>query len=195
MSKNVFSVIEKKITEKRDNQLIQDTLSGNSKSFDKLISLYRSRITALGMSFFKNTTDTDDFVQEVFVKIYTSLSQFRAESSFATWITRIAYNMAVNTINRRKEYAAIPEDAILTDPDYTPEQKQIRSITIDAVHEAMQELPEHYAMCIELYFFYDTPYDEIARITKFPVNTIKSHIFRAKKILKEKLRGYYEKDM
>ena len=59
------------------------------------------------MGFFKNEVDTDDFVQEVFIKVYTKLSTFRGDSLFSTWLMRIAYNTAVNSVNRRKEYASL----------------------------------------------------------------------------------------
>ena len=69
---------------------------------------------------------------------------------------------------------------------------QIRKVTGQAIREAIKELPEQYAICLDMYFFYDVPHAEISNITGLPVNTIKSHIFRAKKILKEKLeeRGF-----
>ena len=69
----------------------------------------------------------------------------------------------------------------------SPEEQQIRKITKLAIKEAINELPEKYAVCIDMYFSYDIPYAEISEMTGYPLNTIKSHIFRAKKILKDKL--------
>lgn len=184
--------IEHIIAEKRDASLVKTTLEGDAKSFARLVSLYKARITALGMSFFKNAADAEDFVQEVFIKVYTNLSQFRGDSLFSTWITRIAYNTAINSINRRKEYLPIADESTLSDPGLTPEESEIRRRTVEAVRDAIKELPQKYAVCLELYFFYDIPYEEISVITDYPVNTIKSHIFRAKKILRGKLRGFYD---
>ena len=184
--------LEALIIKRRDNALIKATLSGDSKAFSKLISYYKKRIRALGMSFFKNETDTEDFEQEVFIKAYTSLPNFRGESTFSTWLTSIAYNTAVNAKNRRKEYLPISDEENIEDKNLTPEKNQIRKATVLAVREAVKDLPEKFALCVELYFFYDNSHAEISEITGLPVNTIKSHIFRAKKILREKLRGYYE---
>lgn len=181
------------LAEKRDQLLVKETLAGESRSFARLMEQYKKRLTALGMSFFKNTTDTDDFVQEVFIKVYRNLSKFKGDSAFSTWLTRVAYNTAVNAVNRRKEYAPLADEEGIVDSNLTPEEKEIRRLTMEAVHEAVAELPEKYAVCLELYFFYDIPYDEISVITAYPVNTIKSHIFRAKSILREKLRGFYER--
>ena len=82
--------LEQSLIRLRDSALIKSTVSGNQKSFSKLISYYKKRIQTLGMSFFKNEADTDDFMQEVFIKAYQNLSNFRGESSFPTWLTSIA---------------------------------------------------------------------------------------------------------
>lgn len=187
--------IEQIFIKKRDNSLVKAALAGDEKSFAKLVSLYKKRIESLGMSFFKNKSDTDDFVQEVFLKVFTSLKNFQMKSSFSTWLTSIAFNTAVNTKNRRKEFLPLSDarQEMIQDKDFSPEKKEIRRITAAAVNEAVKNLPEIYALCIELYFYHDFPHAEISRITGLPVNTIKSHIFRAKKILKEKLKEFYDK--
>jgi RNA polymerase sigma-70 factor (ECF subfamily) len=179
------------MTQRLDELLVEQTLAGDSSAFEKIVRMYQKRITALGMGFFKNIVDTEDFVQEVFVKLYAKLSSFRGESRFSTWFTRIAYNTAINAINRRKEYESIACDEILSDKHRGPEEEQIRKITGEAVREAVKELPAPYMACLDLFFFHDMPYKEISVVTGLPVNTIKSHIFRAKKILRDKLVNFY----
>ena len=184
--------LEQALIKKRDTNLIKASLTGNKKSFSKLISHYEKRVRILGMSFFKNEADCDDFVQEVFIKAFVNLSQFRGESSFPTWLTRIAYNTAVNSRKRRKEYQPISDEEKIEDTGLSPEKAEIKKITMLAVREAVKDLPEKFKICVELYFFYDNTHAQISKITGEGINTIKSHIFRAKKILREKLRGYYE---
>jgi RNA polymerase sigma-70 factor (ECF subfamily) len=184
--------LEQLLIKKRDESLIKSTLQGNKKSFSKLVSHYEKRVIALGMSFFKNETDTEDFKQEVFLKAFKNLGNFKGDSSFPTWLTSIAYNTAINTKERRKEYLPISDEEKIEDKDLTPEKNQIKIATALAVREAVKDLPEKYKICVELYFFYDNSHAEISKITGEPINTIKSHIFRAKKILREKLRGLYE---
>ena len=179
--------IETKLLIKRDCRLIKETLKGDSRAFAMLMSLYKKRVEMLGMSFFKNHSDTEDFVQEVFLRAYTKLSTYKGNSLFSTWITRVAYNIAINSVNRRKDYVALTEENSPPDSDLTPEEKQIQKATFEAVHAAIEELPERFAICLDLYFFYDIPYQEISEITEIPVNTIKSHIFRAKQLLRDKL--------
>jgi RNA polymerase sigma-70 factor (ECF subfamily) len=178
-------------TRKLDELLVEQTLSGDPSAFAEIVRLYQRRITALGMGFFKNLADTEDFVQEVFIKLYTKLSSFRGEAKFSTWFTRIAYNVAINSVNRRKEYGSISDEQILCYPSRGPEEEQIRRISGEALREAIKELPAEYAVCVDLYFFHDMPYREIGVITDLPVNTIKSHVFRAKKLLRDKLVDFY----
>lgn len=167
--------------------LVRSAINGNETAFAELIKLNHRRITALGMSFFKNQTDTEDFVQDVFIKAYTKLETFRGDSLFSTWLTRLAYTTALNSIKRRKEYLPLADENILYDTDLTPEEKEVKRITIETVRESVKELPDKLAVCLDLYFFYDMSYTEICDVTEMPMNTVKSNIFRAKKLLKEKL--------
>ena len=143
----------------------------------------------MGMSFFRNAEDASDFTQEVFLKTFRNLSRFEGRSRFSTWLYKIAYNTAINSITRKKEYHSLVEDETVSDND-TPERGVLRGLARDAVLEAITELPERFRVCVDLFFFYDRSYQEIEAITGYPVNTIKSHVFRAKKILREKLSSY-----
>lgn len=151
------------------------------------MTYYKTRVFYFGKSFFHNDEDSEDFVQDVFLKVYTHLDTFKNQSSFSTWLMKVAYSIAVNAINRRKEYLPLAEDFPIIDADYTPEEKQVRARTIEAIQEAVKELPSQYAICIEMYFYYNLPYKEISEMTGVPLGTVKSNIFRAKSILKEKL--------
>ena len=172
-----------------DALLIKEILSGNSGSFAVLAGRYKRRLMALGYGFFRNTDDAEDFVQDVLVKVYVSLSSFRGDARFSTWLMRIAYNTAVNSVKRRREYACLAEDFDLPDTSAGPEEKHLRSMTLEVIRDALAELPERYRICVDLYFFYDMAHAEISEVTGLPVNTIKSHVFRAKKVLRERLES------
>lgn len=183
---------ENKIILQRDRNLIKSALKGDSESFGCLMSLYYNRVFAVGRRFFQNQEDSKDFTQEVFIKVFKNLSSFRGESSFATWITKIAFTTAMNEKMRGKDTVDIPENMEFPSKMKSPEELQIFSLTREAVLEAMKDLPENYLICLEFYFFHDFSYEEISVMTGFPVNTIKSHIFRAKKILRRKLKDFYQ---
>jgi RNA polymerase sigma-70 factor (ECF subfamily) len=170
-----------------DAVLVEKVLNGEDSFYRMLVERYEKQVYSLGMSFFHNPGDSEDFTQEVFVKAFRSLGQFEGRSRFSTWLYRIAYNSAINKAQRRTEYAGLAENAEAVF-GLTPEEESVRAAVREAVREAVNDLPEKYRVCIDLFFFYDCSYYEISTITGDPVNTIKSHIFRAKKILREKLR-------
>ena len=154
------------------------------------MTLHQRRVEIMGYSFFHNKADVDDFVQDVFIKVFNNLSSFRHESKFSTWLTRIAYTTAVNTKKRTRENEDISDESQIESAYLSPEEQEIKRITAKAVKQAMENLPQQYYSCLNLYFFQDMSYNEIAEITDIPVNTIKSHIFRAKKILQQKLKEF-----
>ena len=174
-----------------DRTIIAQIVSGQKELFRLLIKRHEQAVYGMGMSFFRNTEDASDFTQEVFLKVFRNLSHFEGRSRFSTWLYKIAYNTAINNFTRKKDYHSLAEEEIVSDYD-TPERKMLRELARDAVLEAMAGLPERFRVCVDLFFFYDRSYQEIEAITGYPVNTIKSHVFRAKKILRGKLEAYAE---
>ena len=86
--------------------------AGERELFRLFIERYQQKVHALGLSFFHNREDAADFTQDVFIRAYRSLGSFRGHARFSTWLYRIAYNTAVNNINRRKEYHSLAEEPI-----------------------------------------------------------------------------------
>ena len=177
----------------QDRLLCKAVLAGNTEAFSLIASKYQKRVYSLGMSFFKNHDDSEDFVQDIMLKTFSALPKFRGESSFSTWLMRIAYNSAINSVKRKREFVSAFDDFEIKTNDLTPEERQIQNCVKNSIRWAVSSLPEKYRICIDLYFFYDMPYADIESVTGIPVNTIKSHIFRSKKILKTELehQGIY----
>jgi len=171
-----------------DEFIVSQITSGQKDLFRLLVRRYSRPVYGMGMSFFRNAEDASDFAQEVFLKVYRSLPRFEGRSRFSTWLYKIAYNTAINGVSRRAEFCSLAEVDSEVDGD-TPERQAIRNAARDAVLVSLRELPERYRVCVDLSFFYDCSYREIEMITGFPVNTVKSHVFRAKKLLREKLSG------
>lgn len=172
----------------RDYEVCKAVLNGNTQAFAVLAAQYQKRVYMLGLSFFDNTDDCEDFVQDVMLKAYSALGTFRAEAPFATWLMRIAYNTAVNSVKKRRSYTSLADGTEIEYRGDNPEEKHLNECIILSVREAVNSLPDSYRLCIDLYFFYDMSYTDIAAVTELPLNTIKSHIFRAKKILREYLK-------
>ncbi len=171
----------------QDKHLCKAILNGRTEYFSILVAKYQKRIYSLGISFFKNHDDAEDFVQDVMLKAFAALPKFRNEAAFSTWLMRIAYNSAINSINRKREFVSAFEDFEITSTELSPEERHMQECIKNSIQKAINDLPEKYRICIDLYFFYQMPYADIEMITKIPINTIKSHIFRSKKILKAEL--------
>jgi RNA polymerase sigma-70 factor (ECF subfamily) len=174
-----------------DQKIVIRIVSGQKDLFRILVHRHEQAVYGMGISFFRNTEDAADFTQEVFLKAYHNLSAFEGRSRFSTWLYKIAYNTAINGVSRRKEYRSLAEEEVVPDR-HTPEYALLRTAAAEAVIAAVKELPDKYRICVDLFFFYDRSYQEITLITGYPVNTIKSHIFRAKKMLRQKLAAYAE---
>jgi len=172
-----------------DRLIVSQIVSGQKDLFRLLVRRHERAVYGMGISFFRNSDDASDFTQEVFLKAYRSLSNFEGRSRFSTWLYKIAYNTALNEVNRKKEYLSLADenmDKLINSGD-TPDKLALRNAAKEAVKAAVKELPERFGLCIDLFFFYDRSYKEIETITGIPVNTIKSHVFRAKILLREKL--------
>ena len=169
-----------------DFAIVEQVISGEKELFRLLIKRHERAVYGMGMSFFHNAEDASDFTQEVFLKVFRFLSGFKGQSRFSTWLYKIAYNTAISSIYRKKDYQSLAENEITPDNN-TPERQLLRSFARDAILNAVGDLPERFRICVDLFFFYHRSYQEIEAITGFPVNTVKSHVFRAKKLLREKL--------
>ncbi len=171
-----------------DERIVALVLRGETALFRELVVRHQGRVHFTGMRFFRNEDDARDFTQEVFVKAYTALGSFRGESKFGSWLLRIAFNHAVNQKRTARETAGIESDR-LASAYPGPEAQSLRAEVMEAISSALASLPEKYRICIDFFFFLGLSYGEIGDITGFPVNTIKSHVFRAKQMLRDALRG------
>ena len=175
-----------------DERIIRQILDGNVEKFRVIIERYQAHIYSIGMRFFKNNDDANDFVQDVFIKVYNELGTFKGKAQFRSWLIKIAYNFGINKINARKIDNVVFEESVSGWP--TPEQDHIKDETINLLRNAVNTLPEQYRICVDLYFYMGMKYSEIEGVTGYPVNTIKSNVLRAKHILRDRLRGSIAED-
>ena len=177
-----------------DQLIVSQIVAGQKDLFRLLVRQHEKAVYGMGINFFRNPQDASDFTQEVFLKAYRSLSGFEGRSRFSTWLYKIAYNTAINEVNRKKDYHSLAEedaDKYVISGD-TPERAALRNAAKEAVRMAVKELPERFRVCVDLFFFYDRSFKEIEAITGIPVNTIKSHVYRAKVLLRKKLELFAE---
>lgn len=181
-----------------DLTLVEETLTGNQLSFQLLVERYQDRIFGLARHYTKSTVEVEDIVQDTFIKAYRRLETFQRQSSFSTWLYRIAVNTALDFLKRagRNPVRAV-EDPELTGslgatasgrpsiaaPDASLEREEIASIT----REALEELPEIFRTVLVLREFEEMAYQDMADLLGISIGTVESRLFRARARFKDAL--------
>jgi len=183
----------------QDQELIAELREGSERAFASLVSLYERPIYNFVYRLVDDPADAPDVTQEVFLKVYRSIGEFRAESSLKTWIYRIAVNEALNLRrwfwrHRRGEVSldARPEGSpavadLLADPEETQYERVLRNEQIEAVQKALAQVKESFRTAVVMRDIQGLSYEEIAEILEISLGTVKSRILRGREELRRKL--------
>jgi RNA polymerase sigma-70 factor (ECF subfamily) len=185
-----------------DHELIAAIRDGDEAAFQEIVRRYRNPITNFIYRMLDDYERSAELTQETFIRVYTSASRYQANYSFSTYIYRIATNLAISELRRRKRRKLVSlfspftnddGEAIEIDPpDTNPLQDQslIEAERRRAVARAITSLPEKYRAAIVLRDVEGLSYDRIAEVLKLSEGTVKSRINRARNLLKEKLSAF-----
>jgi RNA polymerase sigma-70 factor (ECF subfamily) len=181
-------------TKLNEQELITKARNGDSEAFREIVNQNESRVAATVIGMLGHTTESEDVGQETFVRFYQSLNRFRGESSIGTYLTRIAINLSLNEIRRRKRrrhlYFIKNENAIENIPD-TKDLKDQRE-TNALVQWGLQKLPPKFRSVIVLRLIDGYSTEETAKILGLPVGTVLSRLARAQMKLKEILISVFK---
>ncbi|HZV13361.1 MAG TPA: sigma-70 family RNA polymerase sigma factor [Candidatus Kapabacteria bacterium] len=175
-----------------DNAIIQRILAGNVHAYAELVNRHKARGMTLAMRMLNNREDAEEALQDAFVRAFRALPKFEMKSSFATWFYRIVFNVCSSALQKRGEtfvisledeeeglaFAVPPSDS---SPDVHAESAEFNRI----VGEEIGRLPAAYRAVVTLFFVQDMSYDEIVEVTGMPLGTVKTHLFRARVLLRE----------
>lgn len=176
-----------------DGQLIVDAVGGRADGFEELVRRYQRPITSYVFRMLGDYESALDVTQEVFIKVYNSLSKYSPEYKFSTWLYRIAHNAAIDHM-RRNSITAHSLEAENADGSYqiqiessgpTPEQDHERSEWRTEIEAVVRCLPPAYRDLILLRHSRDLSYDEIADVTGLPLGTVKNRLFRAREMMRQ----------
>jgi RNA polymerase sigma-70 factor (ECF subfamily) len=171
-----------------EKKLVQQVLSGDRKAFERLVRQYEALVLHIVNPMIGNLADREDLCQEVFIKVYQCLNGFEFRSRLSTWIGTIAWNACVNFLQKKRDvpvgdlFAA--DETLSADSPPTPEDLLIKKQEAKHLTAAIEQLPAVQKTVLLLFHHDDLSLDEIAQILSIPVNTVKSHLFRARKNLK-----------
>ena len=176
-----------------DGELVKSVLAGRENDFEELVRRYQRPIAAYVYRMVGDYDVALDLTQEVFIKVYASLSRYRSEFKFSTWIYKIAHNAAIDHLRRHatREAVANSEDSraegTVESRRLSPEQESERSERCSEIEEVVQLLPAPYRELILLRHAQDLSYEEIAEVTGLPLGTVKNRLFRARETMREHL--------
>lgn len=175
------------MVDKTDIELVNEFKNGNTSAFDEIVRRYQKKVYSLARKILTNHDDADDVAQEVFIKLFHSLYEFKGESSLFTWIYRITINECNSLLRKKKIREIIPIDEVVNflRQNETPEQELIDKEEKKLIEKAIENLPPKQRAVFVMRFFENLEYEEISNILKKPVGTLKANYFHAvKKIQK-----------
>lgn len=178
-----------------DGELVSSAIAGREAGFEELVRRYQRPIAAYVYRMVGDYDAALDLTQEVFIKVYNSLTRYRSEFKFSTWIYKIAHNAAIDHLRRH----TVREQALTGSIDgdrreisiesrrLTPEQESESRERRSEIESVVQLLPAAYRELIALRHSHDLSYDEIAEVTGLPLGTVKNRLFRAREAMRDQL--------
>jgi RNA polymerase sigma factor (sigma-70 family) len=180
-----------------DQSLVAAVLAGEHGAFTRLVSLHQKLVWHLIQRMVGDVEDTRELSQEVFLRVHRQLPQFRFEAALSTWIGQVAFSVAARQL-RRKRLPMVEHDGLFgvdsaSDPlAHIDDGSNLEAAHADAdlrrhLASSLAALPPLLRTLVTLYHVDELGIPEIARITDLPAGTIKSHLFRARKRLRDRL--------
>jgi RNA polymerase sigma factor (sigma-70 family) len=181
-----------------DKALVSQVLSGDRMAFKRLIKQHERLVAHMIGRLIDHKEDREELCQDVFLRVYEKLGEFNFQSKLSTWVATIAYRHGVNHLRKKKiEISDIPEEESFTAhfiSDESPEEELSDKEMNGVVLKLIDQLPAQYRTVLTLYHVDQMSYQEIENVTGLPEGTVKNYLFRARKLLKEKVKKYLGKE-
>lgn len=185
-----------------DDLLIQKILQGDEHAFQLLVRRYQHRVFSLIHRIVHMPEETEDIAQEVFVTIHRSLSSFRGDCAFSTWMYRVTVNHCKNRLKylQRRNFHRANDITETTESDLRaptsisfadPEQQMMGRQLEDLIQRELSQLDEEYRIVLVLRDIEHLSYDQISEISGLALGTVKSRLHRARSALKERMEHYF----
>lgn len=186
-----------------DHQLIEAAKNGDEAAFGEIMSRYRNQITNYLYRFLNDYEEAVDLAQETFVRVYFAIDRYHTDYAFSTYLYRIATNLAISEIRRRKRRKLVSltglfqfdnaeaQDFDVPDEKTLPLEDLIENEQRETIARAISTLPEKYRAPVILRDVEGKSYEDVAAILKLGLGTTKSRISRARKLLRDKLQNHF----
>ena len=185
---------------KDDFQFVEAALAGQKEAFGQLVERYQDRLIHAISRYLGSVEDAHDVAQDAFVQAYTRLASFRGEAAFYTWLYRIAFNLAMTRVRRRRPMQSLEQakDRLGNEPidvGATAETGILREEQARVVHRALGQLDEEFRQVLVLRELEGCTYDQISQILEVPVGTVRSRLYRARIQLRDHLAPWLAVEM
>ncbi|WP_035756479.1 RNA polymerase sigma factor [Hugenholtzia roseola] len=178
----------------KDFELIDLAVKGDERAYAELMNKYRNSVYFMLLKMVKNTDDAEDLTIEAFTKAFRNLKKFKKEYTFSTWLFRIATNNCIDFIRKKKlettsihsSYKNDNGEAMMMevrDQTPTPQEEAIKTQKAEFVRHFVEMLPAKYKRLVELRYFDELSYEEIAEELEAPLGTVKAQLHRARELL------------
>ncbi|HPI74425.1 MAG TPA: sigma-70 family RNA polymerase sigma factor [bacterium] len=197
-----MSLKEQKTAELSDEELIHRFQDGDIYAFDAIVNRYKDQLLNFAYRFLNNPEEAEDVVQETFLRIFRNKHAYREIAKFSTWVYTIAGNLAKTELRKRKrrKYLYLSDmgyddkEYEIVDPSANTE-KEVESVFQEKIiQRAIDELPPRFRQVILLVEIQELPYEEVSKIMRVPLGTVKSRVNRARQKLQAKLSDIMERE-
>lgn len=177
---------------RQDYELVKAALNGDEKAFARLLNRYKDAIYFMLLKMVNNRSDAEDLTLEAFGKAFKSLHQYSPTYAFSTWLFKIASNNCIDFLRKKKgvhvslennEQGENGEQIRLKSKEPNPEEKLIRQQKAILLRRVVRKLKPRYQVLVELRYFREFSYEEIAKELTLPLGTVKAQLFRAREML------------
>ena len=175
-----------------DEALIASILAGKTHQFDLLVTRHRNRVFRFILKFIDNPVHAEDLAQDTFISAFQNLDTFQGNAKFSTWLLGIARNKVMNDINRAgKRRSQMISDEILQkypSAEDTPLEAAQKQEQFGILKESLEQLDADLKGLLVAVSMEGLSYEEVAQMQQIPVGTVKSKLYRARRLLKEKIK-------
>lgn len=180
---------------------IKQVLKGDQNAFEYIVDIYKDKVYQICYRMLGNKHESEDAAQESFIRAYMNLSSFNLKLKFSSWLYRIATNLCIDRLRKKKPdyyldaeiagtegltlYSQIPAETVLPETELESMEVQER------IHQEISKLPEKYRAVIILKYIEELSLNEISEILEMPLGTVKTRIHRGREALRNQLRYVY----
>jgi RNA polymerase sigma factor (sigma-70 family) len=181
-----------------DSELVTRAQRGDMSAFKLIVERYQDRVLSITAGMWNNRADAEDIAQEVFLKVYKNLANFRGDAEFSTWLYRLTVNCCQDHRRKVARRASIapeelrkPDGLAETRGEPDPEERVLAAYELGELRKQLDGLPEHYRLALYLHYFAGQSYKEMAETLGISLKGVEARMARGRELLRRRMDGVY----